>query len=75
MRLPTAQQPATILRAALTAPWPRVAAAARHVVAEAISEASTLGEAAALLGVSRDTLERIRSDFPGVFEIGKNRPG
>jgi len=66
MRRTVANEPATALRSALLSRWPRLQAAARGVIREAM-RAPTFGEAAEILGVSRDTLERLRRDFPSVF--------
>lgn len=63
-------EPATALRAALSSRWPRLQAAARSVIRDAL-KATTIGESAELLGVSRDTLERLRRDFPSVFAARK----
>lgn len=72
MRRPTAEQPATALRAALESPWPELQAAARRVLRTALSRSLTLVGAARSLGVGPRTLARIRADFPEIF---KNRPG
>jgi hypothetical protein len=62
MRLPSSEQPAVALRAALASPWPELRAAAMRVIRRAL-KSPTLGEAADQLGVGRRTLERIRADF------------
>lgn len=73
MRRALANEPATALRAALSSPWPRLQAGARSVIQAAL-RAETIGAAAERLGVSRDTFERLRRDFPGVFKARKKRP-
>jgi hypothetical protein len=70
MRKATADQPITALRAALGAPWPSLRVAATRIIRDAL-KADTFGGAAEALGVQRRALERLREDFPAVFERKK----
>jgi hypothetical protein len=65
MRHPVTKEPATALRAALGCPWPGVRREARKVLRAAL-QAPTLGEAAAKLGISIDSLAKLRKEHPGL---------
>lgn len=67
---PVEDNPAHALRAALASPWPELQTAARNVIRDAMKDGS-IGGAADVLGIGRRTLERIRAEFPGVFEPRK----
>lgn len=66
MRRAAADEPATALRAALGSPWPELQVAARGVIQAAL-QAGKWQDVASVLGVSVDTLDRLRRDFPSVF--------
>lgn len=65
-------QRAVALRAALDSPWPELQSAARNVIRTAL-KSGTIKEGADLLGISRRTLERIRTEFPDAFGAGDLR--
>lgn len=60
-RLPS-DAPAVVLRAALSGAFPELEALARRIIARALADRSTR-VAAAYLGISKRTLERLRRDF------------
>lgn len=59
---PRSDAPAVVLRAALSGAFPEIEALARRIVARALVNRSTR-DAAAYLGISKRTLERLRDDF------------
>jgi len=63
---PDSSSPVVVLRAALSSPWPSLRVAARRLIRQA-SQAATVGDAAAALGLSRRAYERLRADFPEAF--------
>lgn len=71
MSRPTSDSPVVALRSALQSNWPTLRRAAEVVIRRAL-KLPTWGLAAERLGLSRRSLERLRVDFPSVFE-GHNK--
>lgn len=62
---PPASNPASVLRGALSGPWPDLEAEARRIVSEAL-DGGNVPRAARILGCSERALYGLLRDFPGL---------